>query len=577
MNVKRAFALTLALLLLLSLLSGCGTLLPGWKNAGTETDPTEESAVRQPHAVEIGGVSIYVDDSKYERYQPVEEICTPISDGPPDEFVPSTSYGDVFPYVAERLFTSTEDGYGWGGNYLYGLADSKGRMLTGGIYTSAYPLYCYVPGSYDNVQLPFLQVIRCRDASVIHHEEEYGNWDEVSATRETALISMDGSFLLPFSDWSFQGFRHCIVATGGSAWDDDAASRQKDFTVYDLRGEVLLDSSALNIDPDCDYVYVQETEGILQVTQGWFGDEEYSRDCVDYYDLTGKHLLGPYKSGTAFSDDLACVSVDGTNYGYVDRSGTWVIAPQYHSCAEFQNGYAIQSRNNGWDWVTKVVLDTTGQEVFATEAEWVYLRDGMICVESGYDYDLQASCSEYYDMNGNLLFDGWINVERISDTAFLVWDELEGNTARLVDKAHPEKEVTLTGINSGIINTAVCQDGKLIKGYVCTDNEDRFYLIDADTLEVTELPAGENSDDEMEYYYSSGRRVDAVTGRVWYLTREKGRWVLFDEDGRMILHFSSDLMPDVINGYICALDETSCTVYDTAGNVVFRRHLDAGD
>lgn len=575
MNVKRTLALSLALLLLLSLLSGCGTLLTGRDNAVTETDPTEP--VRYPRAVEVGGVSIYVDDSKYERYQPVEEICTPISDGPLDAFVPSPSYGDVFPYVAERLFTSTEDGYGWGGNYLYGLADSKGRMLTGGIYTSAYPLYCYVPGSYDNVQLPFLQVIRYRDASVIHHEEEYGNWDEVSATRETALISMDGSFLLPFSDWSFQGFRHCIVATGGSAWDDDVASRQKDFTVYDLRGEVLLDSSALNIDPDCDYVYVQESEGILQVTQGWFGDGEYSRDCVDYYDLTGKHLLGPYKSGTAFSDGLACVSVDGTNYGYVDRSGTWVIAPQYHSCAEFQNGYAIQSRNNGWDWVTKVVLDTTGQEVFATEAEWVYLRDGMICVESGYDYDLQASYSEYYDLDGNLLFEGWINVERISDTAFLVWDELEGNTARLVDKARPEKEVTLTGINSGIINTAVCQDGKLIKGYVCTDNEDRFYLIDADTLEVTELPAGENSDDEMEYYYSSGRQVDAVTGRVWYLTWEKGRWVLFDEDGKRIMRFSSEAMPSITNGYLCALDETSCTVYDTAGNVVFRRHLDAGD
>ena len=165
MDVKRAFTLSLALLLLVSLLSGCGLLLPGWQNAGTETAPTEEPE-RRPHAVEIGGVSIYVDDSKYERYQPAAEVYTRISDGPLDEFVPSASYGDVFPYVAGRLFTSYEDGYSWGDCYLYGLADSKGRMLTDGIYTAAYPLYCYVPGSYDYIQLPFLQVTRYRDASV---------------------------------------------------------------------------------------------------------------------------------------------------------------------------------------------------------------------------------------------------------------------------------------------------------------------------------------------------------------------------------------------------------------------------
>ena len=572
MDAKRAFALSLALLLLVTLLSGCGTPL-----TGTETDPTGEPA-RYPHAVEIGGVSIYVDDSKYERYQPAAEICTPISDGPLDEFVPSTGYGDVFPYVAGRLFTSSEDGYSWGGNYLYGLADSKGRMLTAGIYVSAYPLYCYFPGSYDYKQLPYLQVTRYRDASVIHHEEEYGDWDEINAVRESALISMDGTFMLPFADWYFQGYPDCIVATGGSVWDDDIASRQKDFTVYDLHGKRLFDSSVLDIDPGCDHVWVQESEGILQVTQVWYDEEDPDRDCIDYYDLTGKHRLGPYKNGTAFTDGLACVSVDGTNYGYVDRCGTWVIAPQYLYCAEFQNGFALQRRYNEWDREITVVLDTSGREVFSTEADWAYLQDGMIQVDYGYDSDRMASYSEYYDLEGNLLLEGWISVEQISDSVFLVWEEGEENTARLVDLTCPEKEITLTDIQYGVIKTAVCQDGKLIKGYVYTDITGKPYLINEDTLEVTELPGGKAGDEGIDYYYySTGRQVDAVTGRVWYLAREKGRWVLFDEDGSLIMRFFSESVPSISNGYLCATDETFCTVYDTAGNVVFRRHLDAGD
>ncbi len=582
MNAKRAFALSLALLLPVSLLSGCGTLRLGRGNARLETGLPEEPAptepaVRHPRAVDVGGVSIYVDDTQYERYQPAEEICTPISDGPLDEFVPATSYGDVFPYVAGRLFTSTEDGYSWGDCYLYGLADSKGRMLTDGIYTAAYPLYCYVPGSYDYVQLPFLQVTRYRDASVIHHEEEYGEWDEINATRETALISMDGSFLLPFSDWSFEGFPDCIVAIRGSAWDDSAASRQKGFTVFDLHGEVLFDSAVLAVDSDCDNVWMQESEGILQVSQAWYDDDAFNRYRVDYYDLTGRHILGPYQNGSAFADGLACVSTDGINYGYVDRSGRWVIEPQYLSCEEFQNGYAVQSRYSGWDWKTSVVLDTAGREVFTSDADWVYLQDGMICADGGYDYDLQASCSEYYDLDGNLLFDGCVYVERIGETTYLVHEELGESSVRFVDKANPEREVAVTDIDSGLIHAAVCQDGELRKGYVWTDRSGRFCLIDEDTLEITELPGGKVSDEEIYQYYSTGRQVDAVTGRVWYLAREKGHWVLFGEDGDLIMRFSSDSIPYIINGYICALDETSCTVYDTSGKVVFRRHLDAGD
>ena len=594
MNVKRALALSLTLLLLVTLLTGCaGVLLPGREKENETADPTDEPAatepastepastepaVRRPHAVEVGGVSIYVDDTRYERYQPVQEVCMPISDGPLNDFVPSTSYGDVFPYVAGRLFSSTEDGYSWGGVYLYGLADSEGRMLTDGIYADAYPLYCEVPGDYSSKQLPFLVVTRYRDASVIHHEYEYGEWDEVTAARESALISMDGTFVLPFSNCYVQGFPDCFIVVSGSTREDGTTVYDyTNFTVYDLQGNVLFRGSDLGIDSDCEYVRMHESEGILQVSLVWFGDDDSDRGHTDYYDLTGKHVLGPYQNGGAFSDGLACVSLDGTYYGYVDRSGTWVIEPLYLSCETFQNGYAVQRRSSGMDWETSVVLDTAGREVLTTDAEWVYLQDRMILVDYGYDFDRMASYSGCYDLNGNLLFEGWNAVERISDTAFLVREEQDGITARFVDNAHPEKNVTITNINSGVIKTAACMDGKLIKGYVCTDSSDRFYLIDEDTLEVTELPAGEISEKEMDYYYSTGRQVDAVTGKVWYLTREKGRWVLFNEDGNLILRVFSETVPSVTNGYICTTDETSCTVYDIAGNVVFRRRLDAED
>ncbi len=577
MNRKRAVSLLLAAVLLLTLPAGCSK--PDSKKGGKD-DPAETAAptVPQPRSVEVGGVQIYLDESQYTPYKPEEQICTPISEGPLDEFKPSMHYGDVFPYVAGRLYSGSEDGYSWETGNLYGLADSQGRMLTDGIYVSAYPLYSYLPGSDGDERLPFIVVTRNTDVTVIRHESEYGDWDEIHSIRESALVSMDGTFLIPFSASTFGGYENCIIALRRDHLEDDMMP-SKEFVVYDLQGEVLFYSADIPIDRSCDYVSVMESEGIVKVSQNSY-DDLSTKNVTDYYDLNGNHLLGPYKNGSAFSGGLACVSTDGVQYGYIDRTGRWVISPVYEDCNDFHDGLAVQTRASGR---VKVVLDTTGRELMTTGGQGIYLNDDMIYVSEGYDYALRSTYNRYYDLSGNLLFEGYLYVDRISETAFIVRERDENGAddamkVRIVDKADAEKTVTLTGIDTGAVKTAASVDGKLVRGFVCGNTRaNKLYLIDASTLEISELPVAGDVNEEMNRFYAQGMQVDSLTGKTWYLVREKGRWLLFDEDEKLVFRFFSEEYPQIVNGYITAVDSTACTVYDTTGRAVFRRRLDAED
>ena len=78
-----------------------------------------------------------------------------------------------------------------------------------------------------------------------------------------------------------------------------------------------------------------------------------------------------------FSEGLAAVSLDGEKYGYIDKTGEFVIPPIYDRWAidnlmrevtetpeelmQFHNGYAmIANAEEGW----AAYIDKTGKEVF---------------------------------------------------------------------------------------------------------------------------------------------------------------------------------------------------------------------
>ncbi len=581
MKRTRLIALLLAAVLLVSLLSGCE--LPG--KAGdrpkkTEapaqtvppTEPTEPAP--KPRTADVGGVKIRIDESGYAPYAPKQEKYTRLADGPLEDFVPSLSYGTVFPYVAGRLYGSSEDGYVWqeGSSRTYGLADSQGRLLTDGVYTTVYPLYNYLSGGI-NARLPYLEVTRYPDVKVTHHDTEWGGWDELDGKSESALIAMDGSFMIPFGRHYFAGYPDCIIAFDQYLGEDPFETRPTDFIVYDLAGEVLFYSASLPINKRCDYVSVAESEGLLKVSQLWYESEE--KNVTDYYDLTGKHVLGPYKNGSVFTDGLACVTTDGEVYGYIDKTGAWVLPPKYYFNDDFHDGRVLQKLSDG----ALVMIDTAGRELLHTYGQSIYDQDGLIQVSNGYDYAAQSSYNRYYDYDGTLLYEGYLSVERLSDTAFAIRERKNGSPQlRIEDRAHPEKNVTLPNIDTGVDSAAVCIDGRLVRGIFGGDmGKKKIYIVDAKTLEVMEYAYEDKFEQALNQFYAQTSNQDVVTGETWYLAREKGRWVLFDKDEHLIFRFVSDEIPTVMNGYICATDATACTVYDTAGNVVFRRRLDAED
>ena len=593
MDRKRALALILALVLLVSLLAGCDQLRPAKEKTKKTTEPSgevvptepapTETAAPRPRAADVGGVSIYIDDSKYARYQPEEEICTPLPNGTMDRFVPSLDYGDVFPYVAGRLYTSTEDGYSWAASQTYGLADSKGRMLTGGIYSGAYPLYCSTPHYYAEC-MPYLIVSRYTDWEVTHYTSEYGEWDDITASSERALIAMDGTMMIPFGMWSFQGFPDCILATR-QTYDDYMPTGRQEFVVYDLQGEPLFYSADLPFDRNCDSLNVRESEGVLMVSQYYYSDETGEKNVVDYYDLSGRHILGPYRNGSLFCDGLACVSLEGTYYGYIDKSGDWVIPREYLSCEDFRNGVVGQKTKDG----LIVLLDTAGNRLVSTTGEYYYLQEDLFSVSYGYSYSYGYGMSygEYYDFTGRLLCRGYLDAYKLGGGAYATREQSGGVwTVTVHDPDHPEKVVTIPDCTSNFIKTAAVVDGQLVYGYAAATEQagGKICLIDYDTQEIFEIPLHAAGDDvssavsrKMDSFYSQGKVRDPLTGTEWFLVKDKGGWVLFDAERNQVFRFASDAIPSVMNGYITALTETACTVYDTAGTAVFRRRLDAED
>ena len=54
-----------------------------------------------------------------------------------------------------------------------------------------------------------------------------------------------------------------------------------------------------------------------------------------------------------FSGGLAAVKV-GNHYGYISKTGKWVIDPQYNNVGSFSEGWAWVEAANQWRYVNKM-------------------------------------------------------------------------------------------------------------------------------------------------------------------------------------------------------------------------------
>jgi hypothetical protein len=118
-------------------------------------------------------------------------------------------------------------------------------------------------------------------------------------------------------------------------------------------------------------------------------------DIWGYYDKTGKLAIpGPFHSGgSRFSEGLAAAQPHGTQkMGFIDKSGTFVIKPQFDRAEAFSGGLAAVRIGERWGFV-----DLAGK--IAVEPQF----DGAGTFSDGYATIYLNRQAGYIDKNGQII------------------------------------------------------------------------------------------------------------------------------------------------------------------------------
>lgn len=85
-------------------------------------------------------------------------------------------------------------------------------------------------------------------------------------------------------------------------------------------------------------------------------------------------------AGSFYEDLLAAKTEE--KWGYIDREGKWLIAPQYDHCGDFSNGVAPVERGGKWSFI-----DREGREVLALDGRLKIVARGLAHTEKAiYNY-----------------------------------------------------------------------------------------------------------------------------------------------------------------------------------------------
>ena len=301
--MKKRFAVC-SLAAALLMLSACGQQ--------TKTEP------QSPPPVDNGGVHLNWDAlTPYEA--PKNQYTRRYADYT-DHLIAADDYGTLIPFPGKRIYTQ------WmGDTWLYGLVTAQGEVVVDPVYCDALILQQYDSELGRTVSTPYLLLQKLN----YDPDTEKELWD-------VAVAALDGS-------WVREGYTRFYGSSGELLVLGTADGHME---VVNSDGTVRWNKSYVELElPD----YITEYGEVLDISGGTvcYWDDYDSPDRTIYYlDIaTGtvtKRIGGAI--AWSFSDGLAAAwqEINGAMlYGYVDRTGEWVIEPQYTEADAFHNGMTI--------------------------------------------------------------------------------------------------------------------------------------------------------------------------------------------------------------------------------------------
>lgn len=171
-------------------------------------------------------------------------------------------------------------------------------------------------------------------------------------------IDKGNQVALPFR-FNYAGdFEHgqAIVGTGNCEKDSckyGIVDKRGHWVVYPDYDELNDPTEGLYLVSKNDrYGFVDSTGQIvinLRYTNGVPFSEGVASVALDsnwfFIDRTGRQIsYDYYRDISAFKDGLCAVTKDGENWGYINKSGAFVVDPVYESAEDFENGFGIVSK-----------------------------------------------------------------------------------------------------------------------------------------------------------------------------------------------------------------------------------------
>lgn len=127
------------------------------------------------------------------------------------------------------------------------------------------------------------------------------------------------------------------------------------------------------------------------------------KDKFGYIDKTGKYVVNPqYDAAHDFSDGLALVK-SGEKYGYIDETGSYVINPQFDNALDFSYGLAAVEVGEKYGYIDKegnYVINPQYRSAtsFTDDGYIIVTMDMNIDKEDGWGY-----IQSIIDKNGNTI------------------------------------------------------------------------------------------------------------------------------------------------------------------------------